>query len=68
MPEHAFMLGVRNILLVNLVAVVLAPEATLRLRSQLVAKWKSLKARIAVTLSNSRKNKFWEIDMTKFEP
>ncbi len=68
MFEHDFMLGVRNILLVNLLAVAMAPDATQRLHRRLIRKWKALRERISIMLSSPRRNKFWEIDMTKFEP
>ncbi len=68
MAEHEFMLGIRNILFVHIMAVVAAPEAALRLRTQLIRTWKALRAGISFRLSNPRRNKFWEIDMTKFEP
>ncbi len=68
MIEHEFMLGVRNILLVNLLAVAMAPDAILRLHRRLIRKWKALRARISITLSSPGRSKFWEIDMTKFEP
>ncbi len=68
MTEHELMLGVRNILLASFIIAAVVPEGTLLLRRQLARIWTILRTRLAVRKSKARSEKFWEIDMTKFEP
>jgi len=64
--ETVFVL--RNILLVQLVLAAAVPESTLRLHRALLKLWQGLKAPVRLQKKQVKKNRFWEIDMTKFEP
>ncbi len=63
-------IGIRNILLVQMLMVVLVPGYALQVRRELVKIWKTLKTPILQKKTSSLKKggKFWEIDLTKFEP
>jgi hypothetical protein len=68
MCDDEIVFSIRNILLLQLVVSATIPEKTAQLRHDLVRMWKTLAARLVVNWSNSPVKKFWEIDMTKFEP
>lgn len=69
MPCDDLSLVMRNILFVQLMLLATTPEFTLRLRHELVRLWRTLRAPVAVKKAGpAKKSKFWEIDMTKFEP
>lgn len=61
---------IRNILLVQLVmvSVSLAPERAVLVRQEFLKIWKSLNAPFLPKKTDKGREKFWEIDMTKFEP
>lgn len=63
-------IGIRNILLVQMLMIVLVPGYALQVRRELVKIWKTLKTPILPKKMGSLKKsgKFWEIDLTKFEP
>ncbi len=60
--------GLRNILIVQLLVLALAPGPTLRVRRALTAIWKSLTAPFVLSRPDARRKCFREIDLTKFEP
>jgi hypothetical protein len=63
-------IGIRNILLVQMLMIVLVPGYAMQVRRELVKIWKTLKTPILPkkTVSLKKGGKFWEIDLTKFEP
>jgi len=63
-------IDIRNILLVQMLTLVLVPGYALQVRRELVKIWKTLKTPILPRKTGSLKkgSKFWEIDLTKFEP
>jgi len=65
MPE--FSVSIRNVLLIQLLIVLLAPDYALQLRQELQKLWKTLNTPW-IPLRRAARSKFWEIDMTKFEP
>ncbi len=68
MAEHEIVIGVRNIILVHLLASATAPEGWSRaIHRELARVWKSVRTRLVIKRSRGQ-SKFWEIDMTKFEP
>jgi hypothetical protein len=63
--------NIRNILLFQLMAALTIAGNVPVIHRELLRIWKTLKAPflpIKSTKTNHRSNKFWEIDMTKFEP
>lgn len=70
MFEFKTVIGIRNILLVQMLMIVLVPGYALQVRRELVKIWKTLKTPILPKKADSLKKggKFWEIDLTKFEP
>jgi hypothetical protein len=68
MFDNELLLGIRNLLLVHLMIAASIPEQTARLQYGVLRMWKTLTTRPVSKRSNSRTKKFWEIDMTKFEP
>jgi hypothetical protein len=63
-------LTMRNILLIPLIVLSIAPELTLCFAQETAKILKKLRAPFLVSAANAAKKKstFWEIDMTKFEP
>lgn len=63
-------IGIRNILLVQMLMIVLVPGYAVQVRRELVKIWKTLKSPILPKKSRSLKKggRFWEIDLTKLEP
>ncbi len=61
-------IGLRNVLLVHLLVVVLAPGYALQAHRELSKLWKTVRTALVIRRSCSRRSRFWEIDMTKFEP
>ena len=63
-------IGIRNILLVQLLVLVLVPGYALQVRRELVKIWHTLKTPIfpKKTVSLKKSGKFWKIDLTKLEP
>lgn len=60
-------IGIRNILLVQLLIVMVPGHAVLVCR-ELLKIWKSINAARPKKEPRKKQNKFWEIDLTKFEP
>ena len=67
MVAHELTLGIRNLLLVQLMLIITSPGHTLLVRQELLKIWKCITAP-ALFKKNKKQNSFWEIDMTKFEP
>ncbi len=64
-------INLRNILLFQLLVVLAFAGNAPVIHQELLRIWKTLKApflHIRSTRTNHKSNKFWEIDMTKFEP
>ncbi len=69
MIPHEFILCMRNLLLVQLVMIILAPGHVLQVSRELTRIWRSINAPFPQQKPVRRKGStFWEIDMTKFEP
>jgi hypothetical protein len=70
MFTDGIIIGIRNILLVQLLIMAAAPERAVRLRQELVRIWKTLEAPVFLKKTHPVVRKgggFWEIDMTKFD-
>ncbi len=61
-------IGIRNVLLVHLLVIVLAPGYALQAHQELSKIWKTLRTALVIRQSRAPRSRFWEIDMTKFEP
>lgn len=61
-------LEIRNILLIQLLLVLMLPGYAVLACSRLISIWKSIKAPFPKEETSKKRNKFREIDMTKFEP
>ncbi len=61
-------IGIRNVLLVHLLVVVLAPDYALQVQQELSKIWKTVRTVLIIRRSRPQRSRFWEIDMTKFEP
>jgi hypothetical protein len=69
MFSHDLIIGIRNILLLQLVMIVMMPGHLLLVRQELIKIWKSINTPFYQKRATPKKrSKFWEIDMTKFEP
>jgi hypothetical protein len=71
MYTEIFAINFRNMLLFQLLLVLAFVGNTAVFHQELLRIWKMLKTPllpIRSTRTNHRSNKFWEIDMTKFEP
>ncbi len=73
MVEANLLIALRNLFVLGIVISVscFRPENSLALVRPLVAFWRRLKlyqTSIAARFRSSRREHFWEIDMTKFEP
>lgn len=69
MFSHDLIIGIRNIMLVQLGMIVMMPGHLLLVRQKLIRIWKSINAPFHQKRETPKKrSKFWEIDMTKFEP
>ncbi len=62
--------SIRNILLLQLLTLVAVPDYAFQARQRLLKIWKSLSASVfpKKPASPKKRKRFWEIDMTKFEP
>ncbi len=62
--------SIRNILLLQFLTLLVVREPAFQLCQKLLKVWKSLRAPFLSRKHPSRgkKGKFWEVDMTKFEP
>ncbi len=61
-------IGMRNVLLVHLLVVVLTPGCALQAHQELSRIWRTVRTALVIRRSRPRQSRFWEIDMTKFEP
>lgn len=69
MVPHEFTIGIRNILLVQFLLIAAFPGHAALFRLQLIRIWRSINAPFLWKKETRRKrSRFWEIDMTKFEP
>jgi predicted LPLAT superfamily acyltransferase len=71
MHTEIFAINFRNMLLFQMLLVLTFVGNTAVFHRELLRIWKMLKTPvlpIRSTKTNHRSNKFWEIDMTKFEP
>ncbi len=69
MSDNEISFSMRNILLLHLVTLVVVKYSAFQLCQKLLNIWKSLTAMLARKPSNQgKRGKFWEVDMTKFEP
>jgi len=71
MNTEMLTINLRNILLFQLMAALAFAEIAPIVHHELCRIWKRLKAPLLLIKSNKTNhpaNKFWEIDMTKFEP
>ena len=70
MFEFKIDIGIRNILLVQMLMIAMVPGYALQVHRELVKIWKTLKTPILPKRAGPSKksSKFWEIDLTKFEP
>jgi hypothetical protein len=68
--EYEVYFSMRNILLLQLLTLVVARDSACLVRQKLSRIWKSFTAllRSKKPAAGGKKGKFWEIDMTKFEP
>ena len=67
MPDHA-LFNVRALLILQIMLISLMPEIGYRLHQEMISLRKKLRAFIITPPSAGKKNRFREIDMTKFEP
>ena len=70
MSEYEVTFSMRNILLLQLLTFVVARDSACLVRQKLSRIWKSFTTRLhsKKPATGAKKEKFWEIDMTKFEP
>ncbi len=69
MSEYEVSFNMRNILLLQLLTLFVARDSACLVRQKLSRTWKSLTSLLSKkTAADGKKGKFWEIDMTKFEP
>ncbi len=70
MSESEISFSIRNVLLLQLLTLVVVRDSAFQLFQKLSRTWKSLKALLLAWKPSGRVNrgKFWEIDLTKFEP
>ena len=67
-PETSIV--IRTFLLLQLLTLVMVPGYALQVHQKLLKIWKSLNTPVLPKkpTGKAKKEKFWEIDMTKFEP
>jgi hypothetical protein len=71
MHPDVIMIALRNVLLIQLLMALTLAGNSPRLQQELLRIWKTLNAsllRIKPAKPNHKSGKFWEIDMTDFEP
>ena len=70
MSEYEVSFSIRNILLLQLLTFAVARDSVCLARQKLSKIWKSFTTllRSKKPAAGGKKGKFWEIDMTKFEP
>lgn len=61
---------IRNILLLQLLLTFVVPDYAFQVQRQLLKIWRSINSPLPTKKPShkGKKEKFWEIDMTKFEP
>lgn len=59
---------IRNILLLQLLTIAVVPEYAFQVHRKILKMWKSIMNSVPLKAPTDKKDKFWEIDMTKFEP
>ncbi len=70
MSESEISLSIRNILLLQLLTLAVVRDSAFELYRKLLKVWKSVRIPrfSSKPTCRGKKEKFWEIDMTKFEP
>ena len=70
MFAHEVTIGIRNILLIQLLVIVLVPGCAFQVHQGLMKIWKTLNTPLLPEkpADPKKREKFWEIDMTRFEP
>ncbi len=71
MNSEILAINFRNMLIFQLLLVLAFTGSTTMFHRELIRIWRTLKAPflpLRSTRTNHKSNKFWEIDMTKFEP
>jgi hypothetical protein len=70
MIHDAFIITIRNILLLQLIVMTMAPEKGVLVRQEILKFLRELRTPLFQKTAKKPGNrgKFWEIDMTKFEP
>jgi len=71
MHTYILVINLRNMLLIQLLLVLAFAGNTAVVHKELLRIWKTLKVPFIAprpNRTNHKSNKFWEIDMTKFEP
>jgi len=58
----------RNILLLQLLTVVIIPDYAFAIHKKFLKLWKSITMPLSHKTPPNKRGKFWEIDMSKFEP
>ncbi len=65
-PETAILL--RNILLLQLLTIAIVPDYAFGIQKKIAKLWKSITTPLNHRTIPNKRGKFWEIDMSKFEP
>lgn len=69
MAFSEFTIGIRNILLVQFLIIIMAPDQAVYVQQEMIRIWRSINAPFLHGKETRKKgSRFWEIDMTKFEP
>ncbi len=70
MSDNEISFSMRNILLLQLLTLFVVKDSALQLCQNLLKTWKSLKTLLRAwkPSDQGKRGKFWEVDMTKFEP
>jgi hypothetical protein len=68
MSSPETLLLIRNILILQLLTMAVVPEYAAQFHVKLLNMWKAIIKPIPHKVPADKKDKFWEIDMTKFEP
>jgi len=70
MSDSEISFSMRNILLLQLLTFVVVKDSAFQMCHKLLKVWKSLKDLLLAwkPSGQGKREKFWEVDMTKFEP
>ncbi len=68
MGEHEFVIAMRNLMIAHVMTAAMALPGIACVCRHFIKIWKMLLARIISMRRHPKRDKFWEIDMTKFEP